>query len=73
MIRPDDVTITNRCRFFVALPEKKRENFLGASSSPLLFLDVGLCEAAEDRTTKLPNFKIRSLFLLSTGDHSISS
>jgi hypothetical protein len=73
IIRPDEVTITRRCRFLVALPEKNRENFFGASNSPLLFLDVGLCEAAEERTTKLPNFKIRSLFLLSTGDHSISS
>jgi hypothetical protein len=65
--------MTNRDRFFVADPEKKRENFLGASLSPLPFFDVGLCDAGEDKTTMLPSFKIRSLDLLNTGDHSMSS
>lgn len=72
MMRPDEVTITKRCRFFVVLPPKKRENFRGASYSPPCF-ETGLWAAGDDRTTRLPSFKIRSLVLVKTGDHSMSS
>lgn len=64
--------ITSRCRFFNALPPKKRENFFGVSTgaSPL---DFGLCGAGVEVTMRLPSLRMRSLFRVKTGDHSMSS
>ena len=69
-MRPLEVTMTSRCLFLVVLPPKKRDSFLWPSPSPFPW---GLLGIGEDITIRSPSFNIRSLFLVKTGDHSISS
>lgn len=66
-----EVIITNRDRFLIVFPPKKRENFLGASagsSFPPTAWPAGCCV-----TNILPSFRIRSSLLVKTGDQSMSS
>lgn len=71
-MRALEVTITRRCLRFDVLPPKNLENFFGVSlaASPFPF---GLCGCEVTVTFRFPSFKIRSLFLVRTGDQSISS
>jgi len=71
IIRPLDVTSTSLCLFLVVEPPKNLESFLCPSPSP--FLVLGLLGSGAVSTIRFPSFRMRSLFLVKTGDHSMSS
>jgi hypothetical protein len=75
IIRAQLVTMTSLCLFLVVCEDMKNlENLRGASwldGSP--FLACVLAGSGETVTIRLPNLRMRSLALVSTGDHSRSS
>jgi hypothetical protein len=68
-----DVTITSLVLFLEVLPPKNRENFFGVSTAGSPVFEFGLCGCDVTVTLRLPNLSMRSLFLVSTGDQSMSN
>lgn len=71
-MRALEVIITRRCLRFDVFPPKNLENFFGVSP-PASPFPLGLCGCEVTVTLRFPSFRIRSLFLVRTGDQSISS